>query len=273
MIYASIKGFGPGKYVDAKAYEPIAQAMGGSMSTTGWEEGPPTRHRRADRRLRHGHSHGRCDSCRALSARRAYRRRATRRMHDARFGAQSLPREDARPAALAHGPLREYPNKPSTVSCHVRATHRGAANPGAALRCAPGGPNDYVYLIIQPQIWEPLCKEMGRPELVTDAKYATPEARVPISMRCFASSRQWTQQFGKVRSPRALQCARRAVRAGARHERVARRRVAACSRHGRCRRTSGARHSITRSAVRSAFPIHRSSTAGRHSSASTTKNS
>ncbi|HEX8805836.1 MAG TPA: CoA transferase, partial [Candidatus Aquilonibacter sp.] len=41
MIYASIKGFGPGQYVDAKAYEPVAQAMGGSMSTTGFEEGPP----------------------------------------------------------------------------------------------------------------------------------------------------------------------------------------------------------------------------------------
>src|ERR1700677_4744618 len=41
MIYTSIKGFGPGQYADAKAYEPVAQAMGGSMSTTGWEAGPP----------------------------------------------------------------------------------------------------------------------------------------------------------------------------------------------------------------------------------------
>ena len=29
MIYASIKGFGPGKYEDFKAYETVAQAMGG----------------------------------------------------------------------------------------------------------------------------------------------------------------------------------------------------------------------------------------------------
>src|ERR1700736_1201339 len=42
MIYASIKGFGPGRYADAKAYETVAQAMGGAMSTTGWEDGPPT---------------------------------------------------------------------------------------------------------------------------------------------------------------------------------------------------------------------------------------
>src|SRR6266702_435190 len=42
LIYASIKGFGPGRYADFKAYEVIAQAMGGAMSTTGFEEGPPT---------------------------------------------------------------------------------------------------------------------------------------------------------------------------------------------------------------------------------------
>ncbi|MFB3079947.1 MAG: CoA transferase, partial [Lysobacterales bacterium] len=42
MIYASIKGFGSGPFADLKAYETIAQAMGGSMSTTGWEDGPPT---------------------------------------------------------------------------------------------------------------------------------------------------------------------------------------------------------------------------------------
>src|SRR3546814_5861386 len=42
IVYASIKGFGPGPYAECKAYETVAQAMGGSMSTTGWEEGPPT---------------------------------------------------------------------------------------------------------------------------------------------------------------------------------------------------------------------------------------
>lgn len=42
LIYASIKGFGPGKYANFKAYEVIAQAMGGSMATTGFEHAPPT---------------------------------------------------------------------------------------------------------------------------------------------------------------------------------------------------------------------------------------
>ena len=38
----SIKGFGSsGPYSDFKAYENVAQAMGGAMSTTGVPEGPP----------------------------------------------------------------------------------------------------------------------------------------------------------------------------------------------------------------------------------------
>ena len=41
MIYASIKGFGPGPYEDCKVYENVAQCTGGAASTTGFRDGPP----------------------------------------------------------------------------------------------------------------------------------------------------------------------------------------------------------------------------------------
>ena len=42
IVMASIKGFGSsGPYADFKAYENVAQAMGGGMSTTGLPDGPP----------------------------------------------------------------------------------------------------------------------------------------------------------------------------------------------------------------------------------------
>ena len=41
MIYASVKGFGPGPYEDCKVYENVAQCTGGAASTTGELEGFP----------------------------------------------------------------------------------------------------------------------------------------------------------------------------------------------------------------------------------------
>ena len=42
MIYASVKGFGPGPYEECKVYENVAQCTGGGASTTGFDDGPPT---------------------------------------------------------------------------------------------------------------------------------------------------------------------------------------------------------------------------------------
>ena len=41
IIYASVKGFGPGPYENLKVYENVAQCTGGGASTTGFPEGPP----------------------------------------------------------------------------------------------------------------------------------------------------------------------------------------------------------------------------------------
>ena len=41
MIYASVKGFGPGPYSECKVYENVAQCAGGAASTTGFVDGLP----------------------------------------------------------------------------------------------------------------------------------------------------------------------------------------------------------------------------------------
>ena len=197
MIYASIKGFGPGNFADAKAYEPVAQAMGGAMSTTGFDDGPPL-----VTGAQIGDSGTGVHTAGAILA-ALYQRdvhthegqRVVCTMQDSVLNLCRVKMRDQQ--RLARGPLREYPNKHINGVVPRSGNASGGGHPGSALKCKGDDPNDYVYLIVQPQIWEPLCKEMGRPELIDDPKYATPEARVPILSEVFAIIETWTKKYTK----------------------------------------------------------------------------
>jgi formyl-CoA transferase len=72
------------------------------------------------------------------------------------------------------------------------------------VRTKGGGPNDYIYIIIQPVGWEPIMKLCGRAELITDPAWATPEARLPKLDQCFALIEQWTSTLDKFEVMRRL---------------------------------------------------------------------
>jgi formyl-CoA transferase len=196
LIYASIKGFGPGRFVDFKAYETVAQAMGGAMSTTGYEDGPPT-----STGAQIGDSGTGMHCVAAILAAVIQRGRTGRgqrvqvAMQDAVMNLCRVKFRDQQ--RLGHGPLREYPNKEFGDYVPRSGNASGGGQPGAALRCAPGGANDYIYVIIQPHVWEGLAKLIGRPELVEDAAYATPEARLPHIDEVFGIVEQFTKTLSK----------------------------------------------------------------------------
>jgi formyl-CoA transferase len=203
IIYASIKGFGPGQYYDCKAYETIAQAMGGAMSTTGFEEGPPT-----STGAQIGDSGTGIHTVAGILAALFQRthtgkgQRVDVAMQDSVLNLCRVKMRDQQ--RIKHGPLTEYPNKTLGNEVPRSGNASGGGQPGAAVQCKPGGPNDYCYVIIQPQIWEVLAKTIGRPELAQDPAFATPEARIKHLDEVFWIIEQWTMKNSKHEVMRTL---------------------------------------------------------------------
>jgi formyl-CoA transferase len=194
IIYASLKGFGPGALEKAKAYENIAQATGGAMSTTGFEEGPPVA-----TGAQIGDSGNAVHLFGAICAalyQRTQTGRGQRVQISMRSGILNLCRVKLRDQQrLAHGPLAEYPNEEFGDFVPRSGNASGGGQPGWAVRCKPTtekGANAWLYVVIQPQVWEPLMNKIGRAELIDNPDYATPEARLPHLKEIFGVIEGWT---------------------------------------------------------------------------------
>jgi formyl-CoA transferase len=196
LIYGSIKGFGPGRYANFKAYESIAQAMGGAMSTTGFEDGIPL-----TTGAQIGDSGTGMHLVAALIA-ALFQRVTTGRGQRVEVAMQeavlNLCRVKLRDQQrLTHGPLNEYPNQSFGDEVPRSGNASGGGQPGWTVRCSPGGANDYVYVIVQPLIWAPLARLIGRPELAEDPEWSTPAARLTKLDRMFALIEAWSIQYSK----------------------------------------------------------------------------
>jgi formyl-CoA transferase len=195
MIYASVKGFGPGPYEDCKVYENVAQCTGGAASTTGFDDGPP---------LVTGAQIGDTGTGLHLALgivtalfQREKTGRGQRVLAAMQDGVLNLCRVKLRDQQrLQHGPLKEYPQYPNgtfTDEVPRSGNASGGGQPGWAVRCKGGGANDWIYVIIQPPGWAPLMKLCGREELIDDPEWASPEARLPKLDQCFAIIEEWTR--------------------------------------------------------------------------------
>ena len=66
--------------------------------------------------------------------------------------------------------------------------------------CAPGGPNDYVYIMTSranPDHWDRLLKLIGREDLIGDKRYLTPADRVAREPEVDEIITAWTRQRTK----------------------------------------------------------------------------
>jgi formyl-CoA transferase len=197
MIYASIKGFGPGPYEECKVYENVAQCAGGAASTTGFDDGPPlvTGAQIGDSgtglhlalgivtALYHRNTSGRGQ--RVLAA-----------MQDGVLNLCRVKLRDQQRLART-GVMKEYPQYPDGQfgSAVPRAGNAsGGGQPGWIIRCKgwETDPNAYLYFITQAPVWAEICKVIGKDEWITHPDYATPAARLPRLKQVFDTVEQWT---------------------------------------------------------------------------------
>ncbi|HEX5463727.1 MAG TPA: formyl-CoA transferase [Burkholderiales bacterium] len=197
MIVASIKGFGnSGPYAQFKAYEDIAQAMGGSMSTTGFFDGPPV-----VTGAQIGDSGTGVHLLAGILA-AIIQRNATGKgqfvetaMMDCVMNLCRVKFRDHQ--RLENGPMPEYSIQQFEDYTPRSGNDSGGGQIGNIIKCKPGGPNDYIYIVVQWQVWGALCKRMGREELITDPNFATLEARYKRLDEVWRIIEEWASQYTK----------------------------------------------------------------------------
>jgi formyl-CoA transferase len=198
MIYASVKGFGPGKYEECKVYENVAQCAGGSASTTGALGDVPM-----VTGAQIGDSgtglHLALGIVTALFHREKSGKgqRVSAAMQD---GVLNLCRVKLRDQQrLEKGPLKEYSqfgeNIPFGDATPRAGNDSGGGQPGRILKCKgwEEDPNAYTYFITQAAVWEKVCDVIGKPEWKDDENYSTPAARLPKLNEIFDTIEAWTK--------------------------------------------------------------------------------
>ena len=198
LIYGTVKGFPENSpYGDLKTYEDIAQCAGGAASTTGLTEGTPLMSAAAL-----GDSNTGMHLLIGILAALLHREKTGKgqkvymSMQDAVLNLVRMKIRDQQ-RLERNGELTEYPQYPhkpfgDTVPRGENAS--GSGVPGWMFKCKhwQTDSNDYVYVILQPGGWKSVCQTIGKPDWITDPKYATAEARIPHLFEVYAGIEAWT---------------------------------------------------------------------------------
>lgn len=203
LIFGSIKGFNDcSPYVDVKAYENVAQAAGGALSTTGFWDGPPTVSAAALGDSNTG-MHLLIGLLAALLQREKTGKgqRVTMSMQDAVLNLCRVKLRDQQRLEKV-GYLEEYPQYPNGTfgdAVPRGGNAGGGGQPGWVLKCKgwETDPNAYIYFTIQEQNWENTCKAIGKPEWAQDPNYNTAKARQPHIFDIFAEIEKFLANYDK----------------------------------------------------------------------------
>ena len=171
IVMASVKGFGSeGPYAAFKAYENVAQAMGGAMSTSGFIDGPPV-----VTGAQIGDSGTGVHLMAGILAALLQRQRTGRgqyvecAMMDCVMNLCRVKFRDHQ--RIERGPLPEYSSQEFEDFTPRAGNDSGGGQLGNAIKCKPGGPNDYLYVVVQEPVWEDLATRVGGAALAKDPRF------------------------------------------------------------------------------------------------------
>ena len=223
IIYCQIKGFGDGSpYAKGLAFDMIAQAAGGTISVTGEPDRPP---------VKPGLSFGDTGTGMLMAA------TILGALHERNRTGQGRRLQVAMQDAMLHYMRTCF----ATMARTGRAAPRNGAKsgggnnaPSGLYPCAPGGPNDYVYITTSranPEHWSRLMTVIGQAELIDDPRFATGNDRVAHEQELDAIISAWTRQHTKQEAMAADQWRWGPGRRSLRHDGIAERAELRGARH------------------------------------------
>lgn len=172
IVYGSIRGFSDqSPYRDYRCFDAIAQSMGGAVAFTGESDGPP---------IKPGYTFGDTGSGLHLAIGilgALYQREATGRGQKVKVAMQE--------AVLSFGrmPLARHQVTRRVAERVGNSSPSSTAAPSGLYACRGGGPNDYCFIYTARdhatgnKQWTTLLHTIGRPDLLEDPRFATPELR------------------------------------------------------------------------------------------------
>jgi formyl-CoA transferase len=184
LIYLTIKGFGTyGPYSEYKSFDMIAQAAGGAMSITGFPGSPP---------LKPGPTIG--DTGTGVHAAFGVLAAYIQRQETGKGQKVEVSMQDAIVNFVRVPMMGTY----MTQKPVRRMGNKLGAGISDIYKCAPGGDNDYVFMLTtNEEMWRTLCNTMGQPELSDDPRFATPKARAKNNEELTAILNEWTGRYTK----------------------------------------------------------------------------
>jgi len=184
LIYAQVKGFADGSpYEKFLSFDMIGQATGGIMSITGEPDGMP---------IKPGTTLGDTGTgmLMAISILGAlYQRKSTGEGQHLKVAMQDAMLQYARLAFSSQA----VTGKPAQRA--GAGTVSGGNAPMGLFKCAPGGPNDYVYIYVNRgnnRQWHRLLEAIGKPELIEEERFDNARKRFAHKDEIHGFLNEWT---------------------------------------------------------------------------------